>query len=216
MSSSSPAGGRLLVDEPAPGVARLTISNPGKRGALDHAILDGFARTLAGLEARCVIITGEHATFSAGYDLGDLSAAVLADEAERLVAHPFTAAIDAIEAVPVPDARGAQRPHDRWWARARAVLRPAPRRRDDRSSGCRQAGSGSSTRTPAYASSSTRSARPGRASCSCRGAGSTRAPHARGASSTRSRSPSGSRPKRSRWRSRSPPTRHWRSAATSW
>ena len=52
MSSSDPdeprpAGGRLLVDEPAPGVARLTISNPDKRGALDHAILDGFTSTLA-------------------------------------------------------------------------------------------------------------------------------------------------------------------------
>ena len=47
LSSSSLAarrhgGGRLLVDEPAPGVVRLTISNPDKRGALDHAILDGF------------------------------------------------------------------------------------------------------------------------------------------------------------------------------
>ena len=29
--------GRLLVDEPAPGVTRLTISNPERRGALDHA-----------------------------------------------------------------------------------------------------------------------------------------------------------------------------------
>ena len=116
MSSSSPGrpsssgagarspggGGRLLVDEPAPGVSRLTISNPGKRGALDHPILDGFARTLAGLDARCLIITGEQATFSAGYDLGDLSGAVSPEDAERLVAHPFTAALDAIEAYPYP------------------------------------------------------------------------------------------------------------------
>jgi enoyl-CoA hydratase/carnithine racemase len=89
--------GRLLVDEPTPGVARLTISNPGKRGALDHAILDGFASTMPQLEARCVIITGEHDTFSAGYDIADLSDSLFADEAEKLVAHPFAAAIDAIE-----------------------------------------------------------------------------------------------------------------------
>ncbi len=105
-ASSSPAGGgRLLVEEPAPGVARLTISNPQKRGALDHPILDGFASTLPALEARCVIVTGEQSTFSAGYDiaaLGGWDQIVFADEAERLVAHPFAAAIDAIENYPYP------------------------------------------------------------------------------------------------------------------
>jgi enoyl-CoA hydratase/carnithine racemase len=98
----SSTSGRLLVDEPAPGVARLTISNPGKRGALDHAILDGFATTMPELDARCVIITGEAGTFSAGYDIGDLPDSVFANEAEKLVAHPFAAAIDAIEAYPFP------------------------------------------------------------------------------------------------------------------
>jgi enoyl-CoA hydratase/carnithine racemase len=102
---SSDRGGRLLVDEPAPGVARLTISNPDKRGALDHSILDGFTSTLPELDARCVIITGEQSTFSAGYDIGALGGwdhLVFADEAERLVAHPFAAAIDAIENYPYP------------------------------------------------------------------------------------------------------------------
>jgi enoyl-CoA hydratase/carnithine racemase len=94
--------GRLLVDEPAPHVTRLTISNPDKRGALDHAILGAFARTLPQLEARCVIITGEGRTFSAGYDIGDLPEGVFADEAEKLVAHPFAAAIDAVDAYPYP------------------------------------------------------------------------------------------------------------------
>lgn len=104
MSSSSPGagGGRLLVDEPAPGVARLTISNPDRRGALDHAILDAFAATMPRLDARCVIVTGEEDTFSAGYDLGGLPDEVLPEEADRLVAHPFGAAIDAVEAYPYP------------------------------------------------------------------------------------------------------------------
>ncbi len=92
-----------MVDEPAPGVARLSISNPGKRGALDGAILDSFATTMPALDARCVIITGEGRTFSAGYDLGDLGGRDgFADEAERLVAHPFAAAIDAVNAYPYP------------------------------------------------------------------------------------------------------------------
>jgi enoyl-CoA hydratase/carnithine racemase len=83
-------------------VTRLTIANPGKKGALDHAILDAFARTLPQLKARCVIITGEGRMFSAGYDIGDLPDRVLADEAEKLVAHPFAAAIDAVDAYPYP------------------------------------------------------------------------------------------------------------------
>lgn len=95
-------GGRLVVDEPAPGVTRLRISNPGKRGALDHSILDAFASTMPQLDARCVIITGEASTFSAGYDIGDMPEGVFADEAEKLVAHPFAAAIDAVEAHPYP------------------------------------------------------------------------------------------------------------------
>jgi enoyl-CoA hydratase/carnithine racemase len=99
---SSTDGGQLLVDEPAPGVARLRISNPGKRGALDHSILDGFAVTMPQLDARCVIVTGEGDAFSAGYDIGHLPDAVFADEAEKLIAHPFAAAIDAIEAYPHP------------------------------------------------------------------------------------------------------------------
>src|SRR5215210_3585376 len=94
--------GALRVDEPAPGIARLTISNPSKRGALDHAILDGIARTLPGLDHRCVLVTGEDGVFSAGYDIGDIPDDVFAEEAEKLVAHPFAAAIAALEAFPFP------------------------------------------------------------------------------------------------------------------
>ncbi len=106
MSSSSPGdnpgGGRLLVDEPAPGVARLTISNPSKRGALDQSILDGFTETLPELDARCVIITGQAPDFCAGYDLGSLSDSGLAAAAEELIELGFERALRAIEAYPHP------------------------------------------------------------------------------------------------------------------
>jgi enoyl-CoA hydratase/carnithine racemase len=98
----SSASGQLLVDEPAPDVARLTISHPQKRGALDHAILDSFTTVLPDLDARCVILTGQGGSFSAGYDIGELPEEVFAHEAERLVAHPFAAAIEAIEDYPYP------------------------------------------------------------------------------------------------------------------
>ena len=100
--SAGGGSGRLLVDEPAPGVTRLTISNAGRRGALDHAILDAFATMLPQLEARCLILTGEGDTFSAGYDLGALPDEPLPSEADKLVAHPFAAALEAIEIYPYP------------------------------------------------------------------------------------------------------------------
>src|ERR671922_227325 len=91
------AGGRLVIDAPAPDVARLTIANPLKRNALDQAILDAIARAVRGLEARCLVLTGSVGMFSAGYDIGDIPPEVFAEEAERLVAHPFAEAIDALE-----------------------------------------------------------------------------------------------------------------------
>jgi enoyl-CoA hydratase/carnithine racemase len=93
----------LLVDEPADGIVRLTISNPAKRNALDHAILDGIAAAVAEhADARCHVLTGEHGMFSSGYDIGDIPSDVFAEQAEKLVAHPFTAAIDALENSDVP------------------------------------------------------------------------------------------------------------------
>ncbi|HEV2814768.1 MAG TPA: enoyl-CoA hydratase/isomerase family protein [Solirubrobacteraceae bacterium] len=95
--------GELLVDEPAEGIVRLTISNPAKRNALDHAILDGLSDAVrAHGDARCLILTGAHGMFSAGYDIGDIPEDVFAERAERLVAHPFTAALDALEACDAP------------------------------------------------------------------------------------------------------------------
>jgi len=96
------ADGKLLVDEPAPGVARLRIVNPAKRNALDHPILDAIARVLEGLEARCVIVTGANGMFSAGYDIGEIPDEEFEARAAQLVAHPFSEAIDALAAYPYP------------------------------------------------------------------------------------------------------------------
>jgi enoyl-CoA hydratase/carnithine racemase len=111
MSTSVPtrelADGKLLIDEPAPGVTRLTISNPAKRNALDHPILDAITATLAELgradsPTRCVLITGAHGMFSAGYDIGEIPDAEFEERAEQLIAHPFTEAIDALQTFPYP------------------------------------------------------------------------------------------------------------------
>jgi enoyl-CoA hydratase/carnithine racemase len=96
------ASGKLLLDEPAAHVARLRISNPEKRGALDHELLDALAETVRGLEARCLLLTGEGKMFSAGYDIGTFDDAHFEEQAEKLVAHPFHAALEALERFPYP------------------------------------------------------------------------------------------------------------------
>jgi enoyl-CoA hydratase/carnithine racemase len=95
--------GELFIDRPADRVVRLTISNPEKRNALDHAILDGLAAALDDLgDARCVLLTGRDGMFSSGYDIGGIPEDVFAVEAEKLVAHPFAAALAALDATDVP------------------------------------------------------------------------------------------------------------------
>jgi enoyl-CoA hydratase/carnithine racemase len=101
------ADGKLLLDLPATGVARLTISNPAKRNALDHPILDAITATLLELgssrpEIRCLVVTGANGMFSAGYDIGEIPEAEFEERAERLIAHPFSEALDALVAFPYP------------------------------------------------------------------------------------------------------------------
>jgi len=96
------ASGKLLLDEPAEHVTRLKISNPGKRGAIAHEMLDAFAEAVPTLAARCLVITGDGNVFSAGYDLGGLDDTSFEERAEALVAHPFHEATEALDAYPYP------------------------------------------------------------------------------------------------------------------
>lgn len=97
---------KLRLDFPAEAVARLTITNPDKRNALDHEILDAIAATVPrlddGIEVRCLIITGADPVFSAGYDIGSIPSESFERDAEALVAHPFPAALEALDGFPWP------------------------------------------------------------------------------------------------------------------
>lgn len=61
----------VLLSEPEPGIARITINRPDKRNALTlaamRAVIDGFD-TVRG-SARAIILTGAGGTFCAGMDL---------------------------------------------------------------------------------------------------------------------------------------------------
>jgi enoyl-CoA hydratase/carnithine racemase len=100
------AEGKVILDYPAPAVARFVISNPDRRNALDHDILNALAATMPqldrGIEIRCVLITGDGELFSAGYDIGGIPDDTFATDAEALVAHPFHAAMEAVSAHPYP------------------------------------------------------------------------------------------------------------------
>jgi enoyl-CoA hydratase/carnithine racemase len=100
------AGGKLLLDSPAKAVVRLRISNPERRNALDHEILDALAETLPrldqGIATRCLLITGAPPVFSAGYDIAAIPSETFERDAEALVAHPFHAAMEALASHPWP------------------------------------------------------------------------------------------------------------------
>lgn len=97
---------KLRLDFPAAAVARLTISNPAKRNALDHDILDAITATVpqldSGIDVRCLVITGADPVFSAGYDIGGIPDESFSEDAEALVAHPFPAALETLDAFPWP------------------------------------------------------------------------------------------------------------------
>jgi enoyl-CoA hydratase/carnithine racemase len=102
MSATPLASGKLQLDEPAEHVARIRITNPQKRGALDHEMLDALAETVRGLDARCLIVAGDGPVFSAGYDIGNFDDESFVEDAEKLVAHPFHEAIVALEEYAYP------------------------------------------------------------------------------------------------------------------
>ena len=96
------ASGKLVLDEPAEAVARLTLNNPERRNALDHEVLDALAEVLPTLdreiEVRCVVLTGKGKVFSAGYDIAEIPEQSFEQDAEALVAHPFHAALEVLAA----------------------------------------------------------------------------------------------------------------------
>ncbi len=70
------ASGALLVDDPLPGVRRLTLNRPEKRNALNDALIHGLKDALRAADAddavRVVVINGAGADFCSGADLAAL------------------------------------------------------------------------------------------------------------------------------------------------
>ena len=124
------AEGKLRLDHPAPDVARLTIHNPEKRNALDHAILDAITHTVRGARGRPLPAADRRGPRVLGR-LRHRRAAARRVRPPRRVARrpPLPRRGRRARRLPLSRRRGAQRAHDRRRARARADLRPADRRR---------------------------------------------------------------------------------------
>jgi 2-(1,2-epoxy-1,2-dihydrophenyl)acetyl-CoA isomerase len=90
----------VLLDRPAPSVARLRINRPAKRNAIDHAVRQGFIDALAGLRGdssvRALVLGGVDGVFSAGGDLPTMANLDLAQaEARMLHVHAVCRALAA-------------------------------------------------------------------------------------------------------------------------
>jgi enoyl-CoA hydratase len=70
----------VLIDEPLPGIRRMTLNRPDKRNALSHALraqlLDALADADEDDDVRVMIVRGAGTCFSAGYELGGANAGV--------------------------------------------------------------------------------------------------------------------------------------------
>jgi len=69
-----PTPSLLLIDEPAPGIRRLTMNRPEKRNALNNALRGAIFAALEAADRdpaiRVSILRGAGPAFCAGYDLG--------------------------------------------------------------------------------------------------------------------------------------------------
>jgi enoyl-CoA hydratase len=74
--SDTAIGPRVRYDEPAPGVARITLARADKHNAQDrkmlYAIDAGFARAVRDDAIRVIVLAADGVNFSAGHDVTDL------------------------------------------------------------------------------------------------------------------------------------------------
>ena len=146
----------------------MTLANPGKRNALDHEMLDALAELARHADHRCLLLTGEGKMFSAGYDIGTFDDADFEQEAESLVAHPFHAALEALEAYRYPVV-AALNGHAIGGGLELALTATSASPPAASSSACPPPSSASSTRTRGCASSSRSAAWPTQTSSSSSG-----------------------------------------------
>ena len=96
----------LLIDRPASGVARITLSQPTRRNAMNAAMwvdlperLDDLAKDEA---LRVLIITGDGAHFSAGADISEFGTLYATPDSAAKISADIQRAFHALAAFPMP------------------------------------------------------------------------------------------------------------------
>ena len=96
----------LLIDWPAPGIARLTLSQPARRNAINAAMWAALPKMLEDLaqdkNLRALIVTGDGEHFAAGADISEFETLYATAESAAKISADIQHAFDALAAVPVP------------------------------------------------------------------------------------------------------------------
>ncbi len=96
----------LPLDRPHPGIARLTLSQPARRNAINAAMWAAIPNILVELEAdetlRALIITGDGAHFAAGADISEFGTLYSTPETSAKISRDIQTAFDAVAAFPMP------------------------------------------------------------------------------------------------------------------
>lgn len=96
--------GVVLIDRPAPHVARLLINRPDKRNAIDHdvrqALIDALTPLAADSRTRAVVLGGVGGVFSAGGDVSSMAGLDAAGARQRM--QHVHALCRLVAALPVP------------------------------------------------------------------------------------------------------------------
>lgn len=96
----------LILDWPAPGIARLTLSQPARRNAINAAMWAAIPQILNELgqdkSLRALIVTGDGAHFAAGADISEFETLYATAESAAKISTDIQRAFDALAAVPVP------------------------------------------------------------------------------------------------------------------
>ena len=96
----------LILDWPAPGIARLTLSQPARRNALNAAMWAALPKLLEDLvqdpSLRALIVTGDGDHFAAGADISEFETLYATAESAAKISADIQNAFDALAAVPVP------------------------------------------------------------------------------------------------------------------
>lgn len=96
----------LILDWPATGIARLTLSQPARRNALNAAMWEALPKLLKTLEQdvslRALIVTGDGEHFAAGADISEFETLYATADSAAKISADIQRAFDALAAVPVP------------------------------------------------------------------------------------------------------------------